>query len=56
MLSEFEDSSKEDDPVYTSPVQNIENIEHKKGAAKAGSGFCHKVPICYHCFWQDLIY
>lgn len=54
MLSEFEDSSKEDDPVYTSYVQNIENV-HKKGAAMAGSGFCHKVPICYHCFWQELI-
>lgn len=46
MLSDFEDSSEEGDPVYTSYVQNLENIVHTKGAPMAGSSFCHKVPIC----------
>lgn len=36
MSSEFEDSSKEDEPVYTSYFLNLENIVHKKGAPVSG--------------------
>lgn len=36
MSSEFEDSSKEDDPVDTSYVLNLENIVYKKGAPMSG--------------------